>query len=528
MSVTVSVIQEDLLWILTPRANPIRCPIICDEWYTYNSTTISCDKIWWSTINWCENWYTKIWNDCLQNQKVITINATSCPDNIAPQNAHYVKQEDTVNLKFDWTYTNPDCEWICDDNYVLSWNNCLSIEELEGNITLTLGNRITKTVTSTVNDATNKVIFDWYLSSNTHVGIDKLEVELKQGTAPTPTTIALEVEWEPYAAKDLKSDNKVVFDSIGDVVKNNSLHIVLKIEAVMESEWTLWFDVIAKWTGPNWESVQSSAASTANITYSNPEVTIANSSPTSTVEIWGSNSELLTFTMTVKNGAYDLRDISIDLNTPITWLWEYSVVVDHDELWVYTYEWWSSLNIPNIDQTLDVWKHTVVIKWNVVLSDVASTLAEFNKVTLNNTLEQNLHIKKLFVEAYLIFSLIQRQDNEMRIKITNPSFMDEDITISGFAFNDSAAIKTLSLNDQILDPAASEWNGNDYVITGSKQVTLVAGDSTELRFEVGNTSSHTTAQLNGVIVNINWRDVVFTNEYTNLAKWADLKITYKY
>ena len=519
MQVTVSLAPSELLWVLTARANPTKCPIICDEWYTYNSTTISCEKSWWSSINWCENWYTKIWNDCLQNQKVITINATSCPDNIAPQNAHYVKQEDTVNLKFDWTYTNPDCEWICNDNYVLSWNNCLSIEELEGNITLTLGNRITKTVTSTVNDATNKVIFDWYISSNTHVGIDKLEVELKQGTAPTPTIIALEVEWEPYAAKNLKSDNKVVFDSIGDVIKNNSLHIVLKIEAVMDSEWTLWFDVIAKWTGPNWESVQSSAVSTANITYLNPIITIANSYAVSEVEAASVQSELLKFTINVENWSYDLMDMSAKLNAPITWLTDYRVIIDNYKFWNITYEWWDSLDFTQLDQTLTEWKHLVVIEWDVDLWDNASTSAEFNKVILNNTIEKEIHIKKLFVEAYPILSLVNKNshDNEMILKISNP-YRQENIVISWFIFQDWSNIWRLTLDGKVLwEPYNSIYSIDEY-----NQVILASWESTDLVITV----SKNTAQLNGIIVNIDWNDVIFTDEYTNLAKWANLKITH--
>ena len=67
----------------------------------------------------------------------------------------------------------------------------------------------------------------------------------------------------------------------------------------------------------------------------------------------------------------------------------------------------------------------------------------------------------------------------------------------------------------------------NYYILYCKQVTLAAGESTELRLQARNWNI-STAQLKGITVTVdgnwNWN---FWCLYTNVAKWADLKITYK-
>ena len=143
---------------------------------------------------------------------------------------------------------------------------------------------------------------------------------------------------------------------------------------------------------------------------------------------------------------------------------------------------------------------------------------------------KSLNVKKLFVKAYPTISLVKKDtsSNEIILKITNPSDSPEDVTITKLAFNGSANVKTLSLNDQTLSIAASEWAGNVYNITGSKQVTLAAGESTELRFEAAwSNSDPKTASLDWIEVEVDGNPFDISNDYTNVGKWADFKITYK-
>ena len=89
-------------------------------------------------------------------------------------------------------------------------------------------------------------------------------------------------------------------------------------------------------------------------------------------------------------------------------------------------------------------------------------------------------------------------------------------------FVDYNGVNTISLNDQSLTKPAA----NDYDVDAWKSVTLAAGESTELRFQA---ALDKTAQLKGIKINV-WDSTALiriTDSYTNVAKWADLKITYK-
>ncbi|MBQ9553955.1 hypothetical protein IJU97_03205 [bacterium] len=124
----------------------------------------------------------------------------------------------------------------------------------------------------------------------------------------------------------------------------------------------------------------------------------------------------------------------------------------------------------------------------------------------------------MFVKAYPILSLLKKDTdaNEVVVKIENPSDSTEDVTLSGFIFSTVPA--TLSLNDQTITPSDAAD------IPEAKRITLAAGESTELRFEA---ATDKTIQLTGVIVTVDSNTYTLSDDYTNVAKWADLKITYK-
>jgi hypothetical protein len=107
-----------------------------------------------------------------------------------------------------------------------------------------------------------------------------------------------------------------------------------------------------------------------------------------------------------------------------------------------------------------------------------------------------LNVKKLFAKAYPVLSLVKTDtnNNEITIKIANPSDSDEDLTISGFIFNASGNVNTISLNDQDISDGWVSSTGLN--IQDGKRITLAAGESTELRFQAKGDSTHSnTAQL---------------------------------
>jgi hypothetical protein len=86
----------------------------------------------------------------------------------------------------------------------------------------------------------------------------------------------------------------------------------------------------------------------------------------------------------------------------------------------------------------------------------------------NDTTGKSLNVKKLFVKAYPTISLVKKDSstNELVLKITNPSDSSEDIAIEKLTFNESGAVKSLSLNEQSLDTTvASQWADGVYTIT---------------------------------------------------------------
>ena len=349
-------------------------------------------------------------------------------------------------------------------------------------------------------------------------------------------TLTLYVNGEPYADETYKTGHLyATFSNLGELTSSSSMKI--KIEAqpnVSSTDGYVDFKVSAAGSDEQGNDTEASAVSAARLQITNTaSITVANSNATSTVEKAGNSAELVSFSTTVKDGSYNVKkvlfaftwDDDADLSNTLSGT-DIELLIDGKTIDT-TDGAASGLSAEfNINETLDIGKHTIALKASI--DDTKEHAIKVSSVKIDGGDVKALNVKKLFVKAYPTISLVKKdQDsNEIVLKITNPASSEEDITISGFSFNNSASVKTLSLNDQTLDPAASEWNGNDYVITGSKQVTLAAGESTELRFEVANAWT-STAQLVGITVNVTSNDYVIDDDYTNIGKWADFKITYK-
>jgi len=95
--------------------------------------------------------------------------------------------------------------------------------------------------------------------------------------------------------------------------------------------------------------------------------TVASSSSSSTVILDGANTELLTFTTTVKDGSYDLRKVTIKLNdnsqTASLVGQSLTLEIDGSAAGSSTYNG-EDMIISDLNESLAVGKHTMVVKAN--------------------------------------------------------------------------------------------------------------------------------------------------------------------
>lgn len=251
------------------------------------------------------------------------------------------------------------------------------------------------------------------------------------------------------------------------------------------------------------------------------ELSIAASNSTSTVELEWNYAEIMTVKVTVKNGLYDLWKLNINVtnlqNTNLCLLIDW-LSIDC------ALAWKSSIEFNNLNEVLSVWAHSISINWNINSNNTPITNVSSIEISDKywRTVQKDLNIKKFFAKGYPVLAVVKKDSNsnEITIKISNPSSMNEDFIIKRFTFNDPSAIASISLNDQSLQNPTS----SNYLIESSKRYTLAPGESTELRFQV---AADKTAKLEWIWYNIEWTLYNIWSEYTNIAKRSDLKITYK-
>ena len=290
------------------------------------------------------------------------------------------------------------------------------------------------------------------------------------------------------------------------------------------------FKVSAKGTDDQNNPTEAAAVSTARLQITDAaSITVANSNATSTVEKAGNSAELVSFSTTVKDGSYNLKYLEFALTGNVANGTDVELLVDGRTITTKS----STVNgtkvtFDDINETLEAGKHNITLKASIDDSSAKFITVQTVKTSASAD-AKTLNVKKLFVKAYPTLSLVKKDTsaNEVIIKITNPTDSDEDLTISWFTFSASWDVKTMSLNDQSLE---GSWDASwtVYSITWSKQVTLAAGEYTEFRFEVAGTqSAPKTAQLKWITVNVDSKDYAISDDYTNVGKWADFKITYK-
>ena len=340
------------------------------------------------------------------------------------------------------------------------------------------------------------------------------------------------------------ADSSVKFSNLWDVTSSNPMRIKITAQPLINKfTGSITFKVGAEGTDSQGNNAKASAASavTLSITES-ASINIANSVATSTVEKAGATSELVRFTSTVKNGSLTLSSMVINLT------WDDAanaifvagdnakeVYAEFDgkridgkvttrvanNTWVITFA--------NLNETLEAGTHEFVVKTDIN-ADNGPVKLTIGSVSVNGiTPATQLNVAKMFGKAYPKLSLVKSDstNNEITIKIENPKDSDEDLTIEKITVSEAWSIATISLNNQTINPT---WNEN--TATLDKTVTLSAGQSTELRLQVKNPEGADPAisgiaQLKWVGVRIDSNPYSITDDYTNVATWADLKITYK-
>ena len=248
----------------------------------------------------------------------------------------------------------------------------------------------------------------------------------------------------------------------------------------------------------------------------NSAATIASSSSSSTVILDGANTELATFSVTVKDGSYDLRNVDLELTWAATTLnkQSLSLEIDGSPVGSTIYTGSDHMYINDLNESLAVGKHTFVIKVNANVGDTGSALVEIKSVSLNGETPKTMKVKKLIAKAYPVISS-KVNDTDLVLTIENPADNNESFEIVGFtvkgslasaSFNESPITDVTKLNDEIK----------------SRQVSLGDGDKTELVLQAAKNS---TVQVNGISIRIDGKIVDITSDYTNVGKWTSFKVT---
>jgi hypothetical protein len=209
-----------------------------------------------------------------------------------------------------------------------------------------------------------------------------------------------------------------------------------------------------------------------------------------------------------------------------TWLADGEIVSAELNWATYTTEyvtWSNEIVFTGINENLNEWTVSVRLTANV---DSDTALSGVNLTVSGIVLSYDDHeakkewlsIVKYFTKAQPKLSLVKNSDNELVVKISNPSSAAKSFTIIWYAADGKVA--TASLNGQTI--------GTGGTIDSSKEVTLSKWSDTELRLGI---NASGTVKLTWITVRVEDGSRTYTYEisdvYTNVATWWDLKVNYK-
>ena len=344
-------------------------------------------------------------------------------------------------------------------------------------------------------------------------------------------TLTLYVNGEAFADEildqwkiDTALDKYVVsFANLGDLSSSETMKIKITAQPNVATDGKdFTFKVSAIGTDGNGNDVEASTTNTAKLSITDSaSITIANSSAKSEVVRDGSNSELLSFSTTVKDGSYNLNSVVLSFdNVDTNVLSDVTLKIDGKAVDTQSVNSTTKKVTYAINETLSAEKHTISFEGNLnVSATAANNKISISKVELDGdkAASSNLNIVKYVAEAYPTLSASTSSD-DLILKITNPSDSDEDITILGFGIKWD--IVAASIDGESIGLWAWEKDFNTQIAEKAK--SIAAGQSIELRVQAAKSS---TVQVNAIKVKAGNQTYVVTDSYTNVGSWASFKVT---
>ena len=372
----------------------------------------------------------------------------------------------------------------------------------------------------------NDLFVSWSFKANTWSTASSTNNGLKSAET---VDITLYVNGNSYSTITFRgSDTSVVersFSSLGEVSTSESMKIKITAQPNIATTWEVTYSVRAAGTDSNGNSVSATAVNTAKLQiteWADLSLSTTNSS-SSVVKDW-SNSELISFTTQVKNGSFELGSVKVNFSGYVDILDGESISLEIDGSTVDSETYHKTndyVTINWLNETLEVWKHTIAIKSNLNASgnDSKFKIKTVELANTANTITKTLssNATKLVVKAFPTISA-STSNEDLILKITNPSDSDENIDILGIGVN--GKVVTASLNDKTLTVSGSATAFTDSITWAN--VSLWAGESTEFRIQAAKSS---TVQVTSMRLKAWNQTYVLTSDYTNVGKWTSFKVS---
>ena len=387
-------------------------------------------------------------------------------------------------------------------------------------------NKSSSTQKVVVGNSDEVVIFDWEITAKSgKVNVNDVVLtgsySNQAGAKSTDQiTLSLYVNGEPFndVVYKAKTDWTARFSNLGEVESSTAMKIKITAQPNIESATgSVTFQVGAEGSDENGNDVVATPTTAAKLEVTaTSSATVASSSSSSTVILDGANTELVTFTATVKDGSYDLNTVTIELDTWATTLANQSLTLEIDGQSVGSsiYDGSTGMVIDGLNESLAVGKHTLVVKANANVGDTGSSLVDIKSVQLNNDSAKTMSVKKLIAKAFPVISA-KTSDTDLTLTISNPEDNNEDFEIVGFkvtgkvtsaSFNDSTITSITGMNAEI----------------AAKQLSLADGDKTELVLSAGKSS---TVQVTSIVIKVDNQTFEISSDYTNVGKWSTFKVS---
>ena len=317
------------------------------------------------------------------------------------------------------------------------------------------------------------------------------------------------------------SEKSKSFANLGEVTSGNAMKIKIVAQPNMAQTGYIDFTVSANGSDSNGNEVKATSVSASRLEITeSATATIASSNSDSTVIKDGSNAEILSFTVTAKDGSYDLTKVSVAGTFGSSNIKNATLSIDGSDI-DSTNASASAIEFPDLNETLSEGKHTFTVKANVTAgTGNANSILSISGVTLTdanqNTSTATLGVSKLVANSYPTISY-STSSNDLYLTVTNPSNSEDDIEVLGFLVNGEV------VNASIKGSTLSLWESTSLkTLISAKNVSIAAGESVEFNIQAAKSA---TVTVNGIIIKEDGQTLVINSNYTNVGKWSSFKVT---